>query len=650
MRSLSAALLAAFSVLPVTAATISYSARQDIATGFQQLTSIAVGDFNGDGKPDIAAIDLYDKRVVVYLNNGSGGFAAPISTVLDITNTTGALAVGDVNEDGKQDLIVGTVAGLQANYILLGKGDGTFAQAGTMPNSFGFLKGLLIDINGDKHLDFLAGGNGNLYVYLGDGKGNFTAAPTPQGAGSVFLSLIAGDFNRDDKIDFITGTYLGTFTPGELRFYPGVGDGTFGAPISFAPFGGNSPYGFLDSADFNNDGKRDLLLSIPSISAVDLGNGDGTFQAANVKQLIYPPQATVIPQPSSDAAPAILVADFDNSGTPDIATVNTAENRLYIALNDGTGTFSQSAPDFGTDLQPGTSVLMAADLNGDGLPDIVGSSFKTGTIQVFLSKLIKTTPTLTLTSSIAQSVPGTPVTLSVKVTGTGAVPSGTVVIADGSTPLGQVTLDATGQGSLVVSTLAAGQHSLTATYSGDSKFNVVNTSAALLQSVADFTFTLPTPSQTIAPGGSATYVVSIAPLGGLTGTANLSCSGLPSGYTCAAVTATLTAQTATATLSISPATHARLSPPTIPFHNQLPFAAALLPMGALLLSRRKRIHFAVVCSVAFTVLCAGLIGCSSSSNTTTPAYRGTSTFTITATTTVGSQPLSHQVTATLTVQ
>lgn len=131
--------------LPSCLGQIAFNAPVSVATGFKHLAGYAVADFNGDGKPDLVFTDNSDKRVVVYLNNGTGGFSAPVSTVLNVNFTVGGIAAGDINEDGKQDLIVSAAGSVPASYILLGNGDGTFTANGTVPSSFEFLQGRLVD-------------------------------------------------------------------------------------------------------------------------------------------------------------------------------------------------------------------------------------------------------------------------------------------------------------------------------------------------------------------------------------------------------------------------------------------------------------------------------------------------------------------------
>jgi hypothetical protein len=190
--------------VPGLASNLQFKPRQDIHTNFQHVTGLAIADFNGDGKPDIAVTDNATKQVVVYLNNGNGTFGSPITT----TFQSGALGAGqivaaDFNEDGKPDLIVATIAGLQSDIFLSGNVDGTFTQQQALPGSFGFFSAAAVDINHDSHLDLIGGGNGTLYVHLGDGHGGFTLQPfTNQGISDAFFGITAGDFNNDSKIDF----------------------------------------------------------------------------------------------------------------------------------------------------------------------------------------------------------------------------------------------------------------------------------------------------------------------------------------------------------------------------------------------------------------------------------------------------------------
>jgi predicted dienelactone hydrolase len=175
----------------------------------------------------------------------------------------------------------------------------------------------------------------------------FNISTISTGAGNE--SVIAGDFNRDGKLDLVVTNYSGN----DISVLLGNGNGTFHTHVDYAT--GSGPTS-LAEGDFNNDGKLDLVGANSSSNNVSvlLGNGDGTFQAS----LVY--GTGILPD-------SVVVGDFDGDGNLDLAVANGGSNDVSVLLGNGDGTF-QPAVNFGADYNP-FSVAMG-DFNGDGKPDL----------------------------------------------------------------------------------------------------------------------------------------------------------------------------------------------------------------------------------------------------------------------------------------
>jgi hypothetical protein len=645
MRPFRAVSVLVLCAVPGLASNLQFKPRRDINTNFQHLTGLVVADFNGDGKPDIAVTDNADKRVVVYLNNGDGSFSSPISTTIQMSALgAGAIVAGDFNEDGKQDLIVGTIAGPQANIFLSGNGDGTFTQQQTLPGSFGFFSAAVADINHDSHLDLIAGGNGTLYVYLGDGQGNFTLQPfTNQGPSDAFFSVVAGDFNNDGRIDFIATA----FNSNNLRYFAGNGDGSFAAPSVLTNSHISNPR-FLASADFNGDGKLDLLLGYPDVAVRIFGDGDGTFQLFNLLLLPTPPP--ISPFPTTAGAPVVAAADMDGDGKIDAVVADSASNSMNVILNGGG---SGGVPDFTASLPAAYNQMQIADLNGDGLPDIIATNYITQNISVFLSIRQPTQPTITLTGGASQSLAGTPqLSFSVQVTGVQSlIATGSVTLLDGTTSLGQQTLNTSGQATFSAANPATGQHNFSVSYAGDSNY-LAATSNVLPDLVTDFQLSLPSSAQTVTHGATATYNLSLTPVAGFAGNVSFACSGLPLGASCASNMTSINSQPATIALNVITTSasniHAGIRRSNVVETATLSIASFFL---AILLPRRRALPKLAL--VLFTAIGVSLsVGCSGGSNGSTNTNNPTpvtTAFTITGSATQSGQTVSHQVSANITI-
>ena len=376
--------------LTVTAASqaLSYVAGPTLTSGIGHPEGVVVADFNGDGKPDIAVSNFDTNTIAVFLNDGLGHFAAPIVTTVQLTSSlglnVGSLAGGDFNEDGKADLVVATIAGSQVSIVLLGNGDGTFRQQPPIPNSFGFLRAKVVDLNGDGHQDLVFAMDGSLGLSLGKGDGTFGAMTgLPSGSfPGLYFGLTVADFKGDGKLDIVAsdfGSPSGGF--GTLVFYAGNGDGTFANPaavtLSIASFPGS-----LASGDFNSDGKQDVLIGFPNVALISFGNGDGTFNLAqNNLGFVYGTSQT----PTTNSVTVFATA-LTKDGKVDAVTSDFDTGTLQIALNSALGQLPPNAGIFSFAFARGLADIAAGDLNGDGVLDVVVLNYQTSEVDIVLSK------------------------------------------------------------------------------------------------------------------------------------------------------------------------------------------------------------------------------------------------------------------------
>ena len=286
------------------------------------------------------------------------------------TQATGAnpvaVAAGDFNGDGIPDLAVadrsaGTLT------ILLGDGTGNYSAApgsvttGAQP--VGIASG---DFNRDGTIDLAVtnSGSNSVTVLLGNGDGTFTAAAASPATGASPAGVVAGDFNGDGIPDLAV-TNSGS---NSVTVLLGNGDGTFTAAPS-SPSTGAVPAA-LATADFNGDGRADLAVTNSGSNSVTvlLGNGDGTFTAASAN-------------PATGASPAsIAAADFNADGKADLAIANSGSGSITVLLGNGDGTFAAAASPA---MAAASTSIAAGDFNGDGKADFAAANPAAGTVTVF---------------------------------------------------------------------------------------------------------------------------------------------------------------------------------------------------------------------------------------------------------------------------
>ncbi len=235
--------------------------------------ALVTGDFNGDGKPDVIVVDavigVSNQQLTFLAGDGTGSFGAP-QNVASVGGTA-SLAVGDFNHDGKLDVAVGN-PGTAEVAVFLGDGDGTF-QPALLPAVIYGGHIIAADLNHDGNLDVISG-NSNLpdiSILFGLGNGRFAQAPVIASAIPA-TNLSTGDVNGDGRPDLVV-----VAKSGAIEAVLGNGDGTFQPPVYSPSLTGANT---LTLADCNGDGKADAVISKLDGLAVQLSNGDGTFGAA----------------------------------------------------------------------------------------------------------------------------------------------------------------------------------------------------------------------------------------------------------------------------------------------------------------------------------------------------------------------------------
>jgi hypothetical protein len=327
--------------------------------------SVAVGDFNGDSKQDLAIVNTKDNTISVLLGKGDGTFSGHV----DYPTGGGpvSVAVADLNGDGKPDLAVVNQTDNTVS-ILLGRGDGTFAPHVDYPTGHTPAAVAAADLLSNAKLDLVVvnQGDNTVSVLLGNGDGTF--APSGEyPTGTTPVSVAIADFNGDGKPDLAVVNQ----NDNTVAFLAGDGDGTFAPPVAYET--GVSPVS-VQANDFNGDSKMDLAVVNQKDNTVSilLGKGDGTFSVH-------------VDYPTGNAPVSLAVGDFHGGGRLDLAVVNQKDNTLSILAGNGDGTFA-SHVDYGTGSSP--SSVAVADFNGDGRLDLAVTNQGDNTVTVFLTSSV----------------------------------------------------------------------------------------------------------------------------------------------------------------------------------------------------------------------------------------------------------------------
>lgn len=516
--------------------------------------SLAVGDFDGNGTPDLVGPSALSSRVLIWLAKASGGFLVP--SVYPYSGSS--VASADFNGDARPDVIFSADSTGQVG-VMLDKTDGTLAAPIYSTLSKAPIAGIIpADLNADGILDLVFWTSsvtanqvttpGSTYAALGSGDGTFQ--PPVVVSQSLSTQAVVKDFNGDgfpDVADLDTA-------PGNVAVFLGKGDGTFGYEIGYPTAPGAT---VIATGDVNGDGHPDLVTAGAGGIDLLLNNGNGTFAYYSVISAI--------------ASSWVGLVDVDGDGKLDLVVVTGtgSATTATVYLGSGTGTFTE-ASQFALG---GATTLKFADINNDGLPDIVADEgLTTG---VWLN-------TKAGTFAKAQDLPlGGPLALA-------------DINTDGLPDLLQV---------------SSSRSFLTLAY------NQFGTAAA-----GDFTISASPSAPGVSAGSSTTVTLTLGSLNGYAGVVTLSCSGLPTQTTCtfspAQVTIAGTAATATVTLQTSLNSVSSLrAPAPLPHHRPIGWTTSGTLLCGLMLAgagvSRRRLWF-IPAALAFIFLLT-LVSCANPS-------------------------------------
>ena len=490
--------------------------------------SVVVADLNGDGKPDLVVANQCTGPnycgspglVSVLLGVGDGTFQ-PAVNYGSGGSVLNSVVVADVNGDGKPDIIAVNECStadfngcLEASIgVLLGNGDGTFNAVVTYTSGGYRSKEVAVaDLNGDGKVDLVVvnlcatgcddifPAEGTVAVLLGEGDGTFQKPVTYPSGGFYSFSIAVADLNGDGRADVVVSNFcdsnvsvISCDNPAPIGVLMGNGDGTLQPAVLYGTGGMDTRK--LVVADVNGDGKPDLVAGdcgpggcggadLDGVVAVLLGRGDGTFQSA------------ITSGSGLGSYVSIDAADVDGDGKPDIVAANWTCGNSETSCADlfrgnGDGTFqSPEAYDSGSGNGSLLDSLAVADVNGDGRLDIVATHgfgngpSSPGSVDILLNSTgsSQASTTAALASLPNPSVFGREVTVTATVSSTSGTPTGTVVFYNGSTAIGSGTLTG-GKTSIAVSSLPVGSDSITAVYEGSVTF-ASSTSSPLIQTVS----------------------------------------------------------------------------------------------------------------------------------------------------------------------
>jgi hypothetical protein len=535
-------------VVPGTGAGVFGTATTYPTTGVESV-AVALADLNGDGAKDIVVANS-GGSATVFLSNGSGGFGAASTINASGTNTSG-VAIGDVNGDGKLDLALVNACGDSISPcdtsgsvdVFLGQAGGTFASPTTYASAGNGSDAIaLADFIHSGALDIVLSdaNSGTVSLLLGDGNGKFEAAVSYP-ANTVPAGLAVGDFNGDGRPDLAVAQYdnagvvavlLNDSQPGSttttLSATPNPS--TYWNPITLTATvtsTSGTPVGSITFADGGVTLGTALLTggtATISVQTLSVGThnltasyvGDDLFAASTgsasetINQAQLPSSMTL----TSSQNPTVI-----NTPVTFTATVTSSSGASPVgAISFHAGSYANTVQVSGAGGTASASVSITFATAGHVTVSAVfaGQNFQSSSASLvqLVQGAFKTTTTLAVSPSPAAY--GDAETLTATVTSTSGTPDGTVTFADGGVTIGSGTLSGTASLTVAAPGLAAGSHSLTATYSGTSMYAASTGTTGLTVTRAPSSLALVSGQNPSPVGTSVTFTATVSSTSGLT--------------------------------------------------------------------------------------------------------------------------------------
>ncbi len=351
---------------------IGFSEAMEFPGSAMDTRSVVVADVDGDGMVDII-VGNRNQNSQLLLNDGDGLFT-------DADNLSGGfraincIAAADMNGDGMVDIIVGNWN--QDNQLLLNEGSGSFSGAINLPGGAMATTSIVAaDVNGDGLLDIIVGNvNQNNQLLINNGDGSYSEPTNLPGGELTTTTIVASDVNKDGRVDIIIGNWWNQNNQLILNH----GNGSYSEPIDL-PGGALAATRSMAVADVNGDGMVDLIIGNVGQNQVLMDQGNGNYSEAPIDL----PGGTLVTY-------SIAAADINGDGMVDILIGNMAQSNIaqnnQLLINQGDGSF------FGAVDLPGgamyTYSIAAADVNGDGMMDIIVGNAQGLTNQLLMNEVV----------------------------------------------------------------------------------------------------------------------------------------------------------------------------------------------------------------------------------------------------------------------